>query len=104
VSFELVTAPRDLEEELRRGFEVEASGWKGKAGTAIASERATADFYRSLARDLHSRGELRFSYIVADGHFLAFDFALVQNGRYHLLKTGYDEAFRSFAPGLVLRL
>jgi CelD/BcsL family acetyltransferase involved in cellulose biosynthesis len=104
VSFEVVTPPHDLEKELQRGFEVEASGWKGKAGTAIASEAATADFYHSLARDLHARGELRLSYLVADGRFLAFDFALVQNGRYYLLKTGYDEAFRSLAPGLVLRL
>jgi len=104
VSFELVTPARDLEEELRRGFEVEASGWKGKAGTAIASEPATAKFYRSLAGYLHARGELRLSYLIADDRFLAFDFAVAQNGRYYLLKTGYDEEFRRLAPGLVLRL
>ncbi len=102
--FSIVEAPRDLEAELDDGFKVEASGWKGKAGTAITSTPETAAFYRALARVFHERDELRLSRIVLDGNTAAFDFCLLHRGRLYLLKTGFDERFRRLAPGLVMRL
>ncbi len=37
----VVAEPEDLEAELQNGFAVEASGWKGRAGTAILSSPST---------------------------------------------------------------
>jgi CelD/BcsL family acetyltransferase involved in cellulose biosynthesis len=102
--FRLVTEPRELKRELETGLQLEASGWKGKAGTAILASTSTAGFYRSLARLFHSRGELRLSSLVSDDEVIAFDLALVHGSRYFLLKTAYDERYRSLAPGLVMRL
>jgi CelD/BcsL family acetyltransferase involved in cellulose biosynthesis len=102
--FSILETPRDLEAELDDGFRVEASGWKGEAGTAIVSAPETAAFYRGLARVFHERGELRLSRIVLDGETAAFDFCLLHRGRLYLLKTGFDERFRRLAPGLVMRL
>lgn len=101
---EIVEPPRDLEAELADGFAVEASGWKGEAGTAIVSAPETKAFYTEIARAFAERGELRFSRIVLDGETAAFDFTLLHEGRLYLLKTGYDERFRRLAPGLVMRL
>jgi len=101
---EIVTAPGDLEAELADGFRVEASGWKGRAGTAIVSEPRTEAFYTAVARAFAARGELRFSRIVLDGETAAFDLTLLHGGRLYLLKTGFDERFRRLAPGLVMRL
>jgi CelD/BcsL family acetyltransferase involved in cellulose biosynthesis len=100
----IVEAPADLEDELEDGFRVEASGWKGKAGTAIVSAPETETFYRNLARAFHRRDELRLSRIVLDGETAAFDFCLLHRGRLYLLKTGFDERYRRLAPGLVMRL
>jgi len=102
--FFLVEAPRDLEAELAAGFRVEASGWKGSAGTAIVSRPETERFYREVARAYAANGGLRLSAITLDGTLVAFDLCLLSKGRLHLLKTGYDEKFRRLAPGLVLRL
>jgi CelD/BcsL family acetyltransferase involved in cellulose biosynthesis len=102
--FEIVEAPRDLDAELDDGFRVEASGWKGEAGTAILSTPETELFYRRLAKAFDERGGLRFSRIVLDGETIAFDFCLLHRDRLYLQKTGYDERFRRLAPGLVLRL
>jgi len=99
----LVEPPADLERELALGIALEASGWKGKERTAIASHEDTQTFYRSVARGFHASGELVLSSIAVDGRLVAFDLALLEGNRYWLLKTGYDEAFRSLAPGLVLR-
>lgn len=103
-SFSLVEAPLDLETELQRGFEVEASGWKGAAGTAILSAPQTAMFYREVARSFHAVDRLRLSGISFGDRLVAFDLSLLYARRLWLLKTGYDESFRRLAPGLVLRL
>jgi CelD/BcsL family acetyltransferase involved in cellulose biosynthesis len=94
----------NLERELTRGFEVEASGWKGRAGTAIAASPETDRFYRAVAADLQRHEELRLSSMSVDGRMIAFDLGLVHGGRYYVLKTGFDESWRRFAPGLALRL
>lgn len=93
----------DLEGELARGLEVEGSGWKGRQGTAILSSEDTRSFYWSVARAFHDTGELVVSSIALEGRVIAFDLALLHGNRYYLVKTGYDERFRSLAPGLVLR-
>jgi CelD/BcsL family acetyltransferase involved in cellulose biosynthesis len=102
--FAIVVAPDDLEAELDDGFRVEASGWKGQAGTAIVSDPATESFYREISQAFEQRGELRLSRIGLDGRTVAFDLCILHDGRLYLLKTGFDEDFRRLAPGLVMRL
>jgi CelD/BcsL family acetyltransferase involved in cellulose biosynthesis len=102
--FELVTVPEDLDGALRQGFEVEGSGWKGRAGTAILSAPETTAFYGAIAMAFAARGELALSWISLDGRMVAFDLCLLRAGRLYLLKTGFDESARRLAPGLVLRL
>ena len=99
----LVAAPRDLDRELEEGLALEASGWKGRAGTAMLAAEATARFYREVARAFHAAGQLRLSGLRVDGRLVAFDLALLHERRYFLLKTAYDEELRTLAPGLVLR-
>ena len=100
----LVQRPDDLARELRHGFELEASGWKGRAGTAILARHDTARFYSDVAHAFDSLGQLRLSWIRVEGRMVAFDLALVDDRSYYLLKTAYDEGERRLAPGMVLRL
>lgn len=102
--FELIVAPGDLDAVLDRGFVVEASGWKGREGTAIVSRPETEAFYRAVAQAFHATGELRLSWLELDGQMAAFDLCLLHRRRLYLLKTGFDEERRRLAPGLVLRL
>ncbi|MDX1690827.1 MAG: GNAT family N-acetyltransferase [Acidimicrobiia bacterium] len=93
----------DLDALLDEGFAVEASGWKGRAGTAVRTEPAADAFYRSVARWAADRGWLRLAYLRVDGRAVAFDFSLETDTRHYLLKTGFDETLRSHAPGALLR-
>jgi CelD/BcsL family acetyltransferase involved in cellulose biosynthesis len=102
--FVIVERAQDLEAQLAQGFAVEHSGWKGAAGTSILSDDTTERFYGSVARSFHETGELRLSGLFLDGRLAAFDLSLLDRKRLYLLKTGYDESFRSIAPGLLLRL
>lgn len=100
----IVELPEDLDAELEAGFAVEASGWKGEAGTAILSSPETELFYRRVAAAFAARDGLRLSCIRLDGEAVAFDLCLLHRERLYLLKTGFDERFRRLAPGLVMRL
>ncbi len=103
VEISMLARPPELERELQAGFEVEASGWKGKRGTAILSAPQTDLFYRLMARSFHEEDRLRTSSIRLDGRVAAFDLCLLDNGRVYGVKFGYDEQFRNLAPGLVLQ-
>lgn len=100
----LVEPPEDMDAELEAGLRVEASGWKGRGQTAIASDPHVLRFYRAIAAAFQERGELRFSSLTLDGELVAFDFALLRGGRYWLLKTAYDESHARLGPGMALRL
>ena len=101
---EIVVAPDDLDAWLDEGFRLEASGWKGEAGTAIESNPDTASFYRELARTFHEREALRLSRIVLDGTDVAFSFCLQHGERLYSLKVGYDESLKKVVPGLIMQL
>lgn len=102
VGFEVHDGSTGLDELLAEVFTVEASGWKGKAGTAMSSTPATASFYTEVARWAADRGWLRLALLRLDGRPIACDFALEQGGAWYTLKAGYDEEFRSFGPGALL--
>ena len=69
----------------------------------ISSNAATRRFYTDVARWAADRGWLRLAFLRVDGTPLAFDFALEADGVHYLLKTGFVEAARALAPGVVLR-
>src|SRR6266487_4001768 len=103
LSFEVEEGGERLDELLGEGFRVEAAGWKGLQGSAIATAAGTLHFYRAVARSAADRGWLRLGFLRLDGRPFAFDFALEHDGVHSLLKTGYDPAFSRFAPGMLLR-
>jgi CelD/BcsL family acetyltransferase involved in cellulose biosynthesis len=101
---QLVQLPADLDSELTEGFEVESSGWKRAAGSAVLSRPENEAYYRSLGRRFHDRGELRLSTISVGGRMIAWDFGILRANRLYSPKSGYLEEFKQLAPGLVLEL
>jgi CelD/BcsL family acetyltransferase involved in cellulose biosynthesis len=102
-AFEVHQGDRDLERLLDEGLAVEGSGWKDERGTSIRAQPATWRFYHEVARWAAGRGWLTLGFLRLDGRPLAFDYCLEHRGVHYLLKTGYDPALRSLAPGMLLR-
>lgn len=91
-----------IDRALADGFALEASGWKGAAGTAIARDPALFARYRALGRLFARRGELSLHFLVAGERRVAFHFAIETGGVYYLFKPGYDESLARFGPGHLL--
>jgi CelD/BcsL family acetyltransferase involved in cellulose biosynthesis len=102
VIVERVTGGPELEARLEEGFELERAGWKGDRGTAIAQDGATRGFYSELARCAAYAGELSLFFLRLNGRAVAFQYGLLINRRYHLLKPAYDEELSECSPGQLL--
>ncbi|HSN17549.1 MAG TPA: GNAT family N-acetyltransferase [Gammaproteobacteria bacterium] len=90
------------EERLEQAFRVEASGWKGKNGSAIQSQPHTLKFYRCMTAWAAQQGVLRLYLLRLDQHVVAMCLTLQQHGVCYMLKGGYDEEFRRSSPGHLL--
>jgi CelD/BcsL family acetyltransferase involved in cellulose biosynthesis len=99
VSVEFCDGRDRLDELLDEGFRVEASGWKGVRGTAIISRPDTRRFYTEIAHWAAGRGWLQLMFLRLDGRPIAFQLDLACQSTVYFLKSGYDPAYRHFAPG-----
>ncbi len=102
VTTERVRSEAGLAESLADALTVEASGWKGAGHTAILSQPRTRGFYTEVARWAARTGMLHLYLLRLDGRPLAMYYALEHRGVCHLLKGGYDPAYRQFSPGKLL--
>jgi CelD/BcsL family acetyltransferase involved in cellulose biosynthesis len=89
---------------LGEGLALEAAGWKGGLGTAIACDPRLVRFYHALARSFARRGRLTLAFLRARGRRIAFHFALENERTYFLLKPGFDPEFAPYGPGQLLVL
>ena len=83
---------------------LEAQGWKGRRGTAVAADAGSAAALRTALGDLSQTGGLRFWRLSLDGKPLAMMFAMVEANQAWLGKIAYDEAFAKYSPGVLLIL
>jgi CelD/BcsL family acetyltransferase involved in cellulose biosynthesis len=102
VSVEIADGSERLDLLLDEGFRVEGSGWKGAAGTAVASRPSTRRFYSDVARWSATLGWLRLAFLRFNEQPIAFQFDLESARTYYSLKIGYDPAFERFSPGKLL--
>lgn len=82
---------------------LEAAGWKGERGSAIALDPALVGFYRRIARDAAARGALAIRTLLLDGRAVASHLGIVHRGVYYLPKTAYDEGLAGASPGQLLQ-
>ena len=92
----------ELPELLRTAFEIEHQSWKGaNQSSVIACDMF--DYYLGEARLANRQGGLELWFLDLDGQAVAFEYCHRVRGRCLSYKIGYNEAFRDFGPGQVLR-
>jgi CelD/BcsL family acetyltransferase involved in cellulose biosynthesis len=81
---------------------IERSGWKGKAGSALACSGAGERYFRDVVHAAHGRGRLMVAGLDAAGKPIARRCTFLAGEGAFAFKTAYDEAFAHCAPGVVL--
>ncbi len=100
VELERVTDRAALDAALDEGFRLEAAGWKGERGTAIACDPELRARYRALGRAAGARLALYF--LRAGGIRRAFHFGMIDGGVYFLFKPGFDPQLAEYGLGHLL--
>jgi len=101
VRFAFAQENPDLEAGLDAFMDVEASGWKGSRGTgsAIKLQPRLVSFYRELTRAFSVSGKVAINTLNVDGKCVAAQFCLLAEETVYMLKIGYDEDYKRYAPG-----
>jgi CelD/BcsL family acetyltransferase involved in cellulose biosynthesis len=92
----------DVERDLDLFLNLEAAGWKGRAGTAIICDPRSELLYRGFAHAAARQGWLRLSILQCHGTPVAAAYGCAFAGRAFRLKSAFDERYAEHSPGLVL--
>ncbi|MBX9885099.1 MAG: GNAT family N-acetyltransferase [Novosphingobium sp.] len=83
---------------------LEARGWKGSAGSALACASETAGLFRTSMTAAAERGCLERLSLELDGEPIAMLATLISPPGAFSYKTAFDERFARFSPGVLLQL
>jgi len=89
-----------LEEFLR----LEAAGWKGRGGTALASLPRDSAYIRKIVENFAATDGIRIDLLRLDDQPIAGGLLLDLAGQSHFLKIAYDEGKARLSPGRALAI
>lgn len=84
---------------LERFLDLERSGWKGRRGTALASQQERSRTAGAVIAGLAAAGHVRIDEIDVDGAPVASLVSLTDGPRLYTWKIAYSEAAARFSPG-----
>lgn len=96
-------APDEVEQRLRRALEIEQKSWKHEVGQTVLNTPGMLEFYLRQTRQLAEWGLLRLAFLEHAGKPIAYELGWVAKGVYHSFKVGFDQTYRGFGPGQLLR-
>jgi hypothetical protein len=83
-------------------FVLEASGWKGRAGTAAIAHDNVRGFVTAALSGLAAEGKVAINRLLLDGRAIAATVTLRSGDTAWYWKIAYDENFARYAPGILL--
>ncbi|TLY16730.1 MAG: GNAT family N-acetyltransferase [Nitrospirae bacterium] len=101
--FEVFRDCDNVDTILKEFFNIEFRGWKGAQGTAIMCQDEVISFYRRLAYWANEGMHLLMFALRLDEVLIAAQLCLRFGGTVFLLKTAYDESYRTLSPGTLLQ-
>ncbi len=103
VAFRRWAADDAIEPWIDAFLDLEARGWKGRAGSALASHGDTEAWFRAIVVGAAAAGKLDMRALDLDGRPLAMlvNFLCVPGG--FSFKTAFDEDYARFSPGVLLQ-
>jgi CelD/BcsL family acetyltransferase involved in cellulose biosynthesis len=103
MTFRRWQAGEPLDPWIEAFLDLEARGWKGRAGSALASHSDTAAWFRAIVTGAAEAGKLDMRALDLDDRPLAMlvNFLCPPGG--FSFKTAFDEDYARFSPGVLLQ-
>jgi CelD/BcsL family acetyltransferase involved in cellulose biosynthesis len=104
LSAETAEQPAAVSSALVDFFRLEATGWKGRAGSAAADHPDVKQFMQHALPDLAVHGQARVDRLLLGGRTLAAGITLRSGAHAWFWKIAHDEEFARSSPGVQLAL
>lgn len=104
VAYRMLETAADAPAWVERFLALEATGWKGACGGALASEAASRQFFTETALAAARRGRLMMLALEVGGRAIAMKCNFIAREGAFAFKIAYDEAFARYSPGTLLEL
>ncbi|NUU41013.1 GNAT family N-acetyltransferase [Tardiphaga robiniae] len=104
VTFHVARTPAEIAATIDTFLTLEASGWKGKRGTALMQDAGDNAFIRSATKALAEHGQCEIVTLRAGDTPVASGVLLRHLDRAFYFKLGVDERFAKLSPGVQLTL
>lgn len=104
LSYEALENPDDAPRWIEEFLQIEAGGWKGRAGTAFASGDADRAYFKAIACEAATRGRLMLLALRLNGRPIAMKVNFLAGNCAFTWKIAFDEEYARFSPGVLLEL
>lgn len=104
LTFERLEGAEGLAKWTAEFLALEAAGWKGKGGSALASATGTAALFTKSLAGAGAAGRLERLALRLDGRAIAMLVNFITPPGAYSFKTAFDESYARFSPGMLLQL
>lgn len=102
--FSVSVSPQQTEAALEEFMKLEAAGWKGQRGTALAAKEGLSRFIKEVVRKLAPQGKFEVATLTRGADVIAAGLIVRHGQRAYYFKTAYDERLAKYSPGVQLTL
>lgn len=103
IELHTVNNSAELDRWISEFLALELAGWKGREGSALSSNSATAVHFRFVVKTGFEAGKLRALALRANDQPVAMSSYFLDGQHAFGFKAAYDESFAKFAPGMLLK-
>lgn len=104
LEYEVLQRSEDVSPWLSEFLALEASGWKGEEGTALANDAMHRAMFEQIVRGAHRTHQVRMQRLRVGSKSVAMRVEFISGGEAALFKVAYDESMRRYSPGMVLEV
>lgn len=104
VCFESFSAENDVDSWAAAFLALEASGWKGRNGTALNDADPTRAFFTEALAGACAAGRLEMLKLTLDGKPIAMLVNFMTPPGCFAFKIAFDEAYARFSPGVLIKV
>jgi CelD/BcsL family acetyltransferase involved in cellulose biosynthesis len=104
LEYEALTPNDDAAMWIEEFLQLEASGWKGRESSALASNESERNYLKSIATEAFRRGRLVMLALRLDGRPIAYKLDFLAGRGAFTFKIAFDENYARYSPGMLLEI
>ncbi|HEV2664880.1 MAG TPA: GNAT family N-acetyltransferase [Blastocatellia bacterium] len=99
-----ITPDDDVAVWIKEFLQLEASGWKGREGGALALNEAERNYFEAVVAEAFRRGQLMMLAVRLDGRPIAYKCGFLAGSGLFTFKIAFDENYARHSPGVLLEV